>query len=57
MEGLKLEERKAFVQNWYKEQEDQIVLRLGSPVDENQLQFLHGIFFAPLFVKQTVPQL
>ncbi len=35
MEGLKLEERKAFVQNWYKEHEDQIVPRLGSPANEN----------------------
>jgi hypothetical protein len=57
MEGLKLEERKVFVQNWYKEQEDQIVPRLGSPANENRLQFLNGIFFAPLFVKRTVPQL
>ncbi len=46
MEGLKLEERKAFIRNWYKEHEDQIVPRLGSPADENQLQFLNGIFFA-----------
>ncbi len=57
MEGLKLEERKVFVQNWYKEHEDQIVPWLGSSADENQLQFLNGIFFAPSFVKQTVPQL
>jgi hypothetical protein len=57
MEGLKLEERKAFVQNWYKEHEDQIVPRLGSSADENRLQFLNGIFFAPSFVKQTGPQL
>jgi hypothetical protein len=28
MEGLKLEERKAFVQKWYKEHGDQIVPRL-----------------------------
>ncbi len=35
MEGLKLEERKMFVQNWYKEHEDQIVPRLGSPANEN----------------------
>ncbi len=35
MEGLKLEERKVFVQNWYKEHKDQIVPRLGSPADEN----------------------
>jgi hypothetical protein len=57
MEGLKLEERKAFVQNWYSEHEDQILPWLGSPADENQLQFLNGIFFAPSFVKQSVPQL
>ncbi len=57
MEGLKLEERKMFVQNWYKEHKDQIVPRLGSPADENRLQFLNGIFFAPSFVKRTVPQL
>ena len=57
MEGLKLEDRKAFVQNWYKEHEDMIVPRLGSSADENRLQFLNGIFFAPSFVKQTVPQL
>ncbi len=56
-EGLKLEDRKAFVQNWYKEHKDQIVPRLGSPADENRVQFLNGIFFAPLFVKRTVPQL
>jgi hypothetical protein len=55
MEGLKLEKRKAFVQNWYKEQEDQIVPQLGSPADQNRLQFLNGIFFAPLFVKQNRP--
>jgi hypothetical protein len=35
MEGLKLEERKAFVQNWYNEHEDQILPWLGSPADEN----------------------
>jgi hypothetical protein len=56
-EGLKLDKRKMFVQNWYKEHEDQIIPWLGSPADENQLQFLNGIFFAPSFVKQTVPQL
>jgi hypothetical protein len=50
MEGLKLEERKVFVQKWYKEHEDQIVPRLGSPADQNRLQFLNGIFFAPSFV-------
>jgi hypothetical protein len=57
MEGLKLEERKVFVQNWYKEHEGQIVPQLGSSADENRLQFLNGIFFDPSFVKQTVPQL
>ena len=57
MEGLKLEERKAFNQKWYKGHKDQIVPRLGSPADQNQLQFLNGMFFAPLLVKQTVPQL
>ncbi len=57
MEGLKLEEREAFVQNWYKEHEDQIIPWLGSSANENQLQFLNGIFFAPSFMKQTVPQL
>ena len=50
MEGLKLEERKVFVQKWYKEHEDQIVPWLGSPADQNRLQFLNGIFFAPSFV-------
>jgi hypothetical protein len=35
MELLKLEERKAFVQNWYNEHKDQIVPRLGSPANEN----------------------
>ena len=54
MEGLKLEERKVFVQKWYKEHKDQIVPRLGSPANQNCLQFLNGIFFAPSFVKQTV---
>ena len=51
MEGLKLEERKVFVQKWYKEHKDQIVPRLGSPANQNRLQFLNGIFFAPSFVK------
>jgi hypothetical protein len=50
MEGLKLEEKKAFIQNWYEEHEDRIVPRLGSPADQNCLQFLNGIFFAPSFV-------
>jgi hypothetical protein len=50
-------ERKAFVQNWYKEHEDRIVPRLGSPANENRLQILNWIFFAPLFVKRTVSQL
>ncbi len=57
MEGLKLEEKKVFAQNWYKEHEDPIVPQLGSPADENWLQFLNGKFFAPSFVKRTVPQL
>ena len=51
MERLKLEGRKAFVQNWYKEHKDRIVPQLGSPADQNCLQFLNGIFFAPSFVK------
>ncbi len=51
MDGLKLEERKVFVQNWYKELDDQIIPQLGSPANENQLQFLNGNFFALLFVK------
>ena len=42
---------------WYKEHENRILPRLGSPADENQLQFLNGKFLAPSFVKQTVPQL
>jgi hypothetical protein len=57
MEGLKPEERKAFVMKWYKEHKDQIVPRLGSLANQNCLQFLNGIFFAPSFVKQTVPHL
>jgi hypothetical protein len=42
MEGLKLEERKAFVQNWYKEHDDQIVPRLGSPANETRHSFSMG---------------
>ena len=57
MEALHIGERKVFVQNWYKEHKDRILPRLESPADENQLPFLNGIFFAPSFAKQTVPQL
>jgi hypothetical protein len=57
MEVLHIGERKVFVQNWYKEHEDRILPWLGSPADENWLQSLNGIFFAPSFVKRTVPQL
>ena len=34
MEVLHTGERKAFVQIWYKEQEDRILPRLGSPANE-----------------------
>ena len=57
MDELKPEERKGFVQNWYKEHNNQIIPRLGRQDDQNRLQFLNGIFFVPSFVKQTVPQL
>jgi hypothetical protein len=57
MEGLPPEERKAFVMKWYKEHEDQIFPRLGSPADQNHLQFVNGILFAPSFVKRTVSHL
>ena len=56
IEGLPPEKRK-FVMKWYKEHKDQIFPQLGSPADQNRLQFLNGIFFAPSFVKQTVPHL
>ncbi len=36
---------------------DQIIPRLGSPANQNRLQFLNRPFFAPSFVKGTVPQL
>jgi hypothetical protein len=52
MEVLHIGERKAFVQNWYKEHKNRIFPWLGSPADENRLQFLNGIFFAPSFVKK-----
>ena len=53
MDGLKPEERKGFVQKWYQDQEheDRILQRLGSPDNQDPLQFLNGIFFAPSFVK------
>ena len=51
MEGLPPEERKAFVMKWYKEHKDQTISRLGSLANQNHLQFLNGIFSAPLFVK------
>jgi hypothetical protein len=46
MEGLPPEERKAFVMKWYKEQEDRIIPQLGSPTNQDFLQFLNRIFFA-----------
>jgi hypothetical protein len=43
------------VQEWKKEHKDLLVLQLGS---KNQcLKFVHGVFFAPSFLKQTVPHL
>ena len=57
MKGLPPDERKAFVMKWYKEHKDQIFPWLGSPANQNCLQFVNGIFFAPSFVKRTVPHL
>jgi hypothetical protein len=31
------EERKAFIMKWYKEHEDRIIPRLGSPANQNHL--------------------
>ena len=57
MEGLPPEERKVFIMKWYKKHKDRIIPRLVSLANQNHLQFLNGIFFAPSFVKRTVPQL
>jgi hypothetical protein len=51
MDGLKPEERKGFTQKWYQEHEDRILPWLGSPDNQDRLQFINGIFFAPSFVK------
>ncbi len=51
MEVLHIWKRKAFVQIWYQEHKDRILPWLGSPLDENQIQFLNGTFFALSFVK------
>ncbi len=54
-ETMSVEERRTFVLNWKKANEDLLVSQLGP---KNQcLQFVHGVFFAPSFSMKTVPQL
>ena len=55
--GILPGQRKDFVLQWKTEHESQLFARLGTPADNLHLKFLNGIFFAPLFVKTTVPHL
>ena len=52
MGGLPPDERKSFVMKRYKEHKEQIFPQLGSPAN-----LVNGIFFAPSFVKRTIPNL
>jgi hypothetical protein len=56
-EGIAPDQRKYFVLQWKKDHKNQVFGWLGSPKDKLRLQFLNGIFFAPSFVKTTVPHL
>ncbi|MFM6174888.1 MAG: SWIM zinc finger family protein, partial [Sphaerospermopsis kisseleviana] len=54
-ETMSVEERRAFVIKWKKSNKIVLESQLGS---KNQsLQFVHGVFFAPSFTRETVPQL
>ena len=55
LEGLAPTERKDFVLKWTKDRENKIIGWLGSKKDD--VEFLNKIFFAPSFVKTTVPHL
>jgi len=57
IDGILLENRKAFVLQWRKKHDSIIMERLGTPADQDHLNFLNGIFFAPSFAKATVPHL
>ena len=57
IEGLQQHERRMFVEMWKADRQKEILRRLGSPKDELRLKFLNGIFFAPSYIKETVPHL
>jgi len=57
IEGLQQHERRNIVEMWKADHQKEILQRLGSRKDELHLKFLNGIFFAPSFVKETVPHL
>jgi hypothetical protein len=55
--GIPPGQRKDFVLQWKMKHQSQLFVQLGTPADNLCLKFLNGIFFAPLFVKTTVPHL
>ncbi len=55
--GIPRGQRKDFVLQWKTEHQSQLFAQLGTPADNLRLKFLNGIFFAPSFVKTTVPHL